>query len=206
MTVRRHLVVFLKAPRLGQAKRRLAAGIGFPAANTFYRRVSGRIIHRLGRQPQWRLWLAVTPDRFARRARFWPAGPTRRPQGPGDLGARMARAIETLPPGPVVIIGSDIPDIRPAHIARAFAALGAADVVFGPSGDGGYWLVGTRRRRLARRMFKGVRWSTEYTLSDTLAHLDGRTRVAYVDQLDDVDDRDAFECWRQRSRISGRSG
>jgi glycosyltransferase A (GT-A) superfamily protein (DUF2064 family) len=62
-------------------------------------------------------------------------------QGGGDLGVRLRRLLKTLPPGPVVVIGSDTPSVTPADIARAFHALGAADAVFGPARDGGYWLI-----------------------------------------------------------------
>ncbi|WP_425283593.1 DUF2064 domain-containing protein [Methyloceanibacter stevinii] len=50
-----------------------------------------------------------------------------------------------MPPGPVVLVGSDIPRISRAHIAEAFRLLGNADAVFGPAQDGGYWLVGFKR-------------------------------------------------------------
>jgi D-alanine-D-alanine ligase len=39
----------------------------------------------------------------------------------------MRRPLERLPPGPVVIIGADIPGVTPSHVAAAFRALGAAD-------------------------------------------------------------------------------
>jgi len=57
----------------------------------------------------------------------------------------MQRLFERLPPGPVIIIGSDIPAIRAGHIAEAFKLIGRGDAVFGNATDGGYWLVGLRR-------------------------------------------------------------
>src|SRR3546814_16124850 len=83
----------------------------------------------------------------------------------------MDRVMRVLPPGPAVIIGTDIPDIRPRHAAAAFRALGRHDAVFGPAADGGYWLVGLRRRPTIPRAFDGVRWSTEHALADTRANL-----------------------------------
>ena len=90
------------------------------------------------------------------------------------------------PPGPVVIVGSDIPGIRPAHVARAFRALGRADWVVGPAEDGGYWLIGARRRPSYRDPFAGVRWSSEHTLADTVANLTG-ARIAFLEVLSDID-------------------
>ena len=78
-------------------------------------------------------------------------------QGAGNLGDRMARCFSRFGHDPVLIIGSDIPDVGQAHIAAAFDALRRNDVVFGPSNDGGYWLVGMRQGRLAGPLFDNVR-------------------------------------------------
>ena len=77
------------------------------------------------------------------------------------------------------------------HIAAAFAALGRADLVFGPATDGGYWLVGARNPLVLRGLFDGVRWSGPYALADTLANARSR-RVALLEPLDDVDDAEDF--------------
>ncbi|MDA0787020.1 MAG: DUF2064 domain-containing protein, partial [Proteobacteria bacterium] len=146
--MRGHLVIFARTPRRGAVKRRLAADIGDGPALAFYRRTLHDVTRRLGADPRWRTWLAVTPDTDATRPGLWPAVPGMQviPQGRGDLGVRMARPMMTLPPGPVLIVGTDIPDITRGHIADGFAALGTHDFVFGPAADGGYWLVGARRR------------------------------------------------------------
>ena len=157
MSLRRHLVIFVKAPRRGQVKTRLARGIGAGPATAFYRQQTDLLLRKLG-DGRWRLWLAVTPDSDTR-AKFWPLRLRRFPQGGGDLGRRMQRAFDCLPPGPAVLVGTDIPDLTRAHIATAFAALGAHDVVFGPASDGGYWLVGLRRRPRLPAAFQNVRWS-----------------------------------------------
>jgi glycosyltransferase A (GT-A) superfamily protein (DUF2064 family) len=92
-----------------------------------------------------------------------------------------------MPPGPVVIVGTDIPEVRAAHIARAMRELGRHDVVFGPATDGGYWLVGLRRRPRVRKLFVGVRWSHAETLADTLKNLQHCT-VYFLPELRDVDE------------------
>ena len=199
MSLTRHLVVFVKTPRLGAVKTRLAADIGVVAATAFYRRTMGRVLRRLGCDRRWRCWLAVTPDRDARAA-LWPAGWRCIAQGGGDLGARMARPMRRLPPGPVVIVGTDIPDISAHHIARAFQALGSQDAVFGTARDGGYWLVGLRRRPRVPEVFSGVRWSTRFALADTLANLGGY-RVALIDTLEDIDDGADLKRWREGLQV-----
>ena len=97
-----------------------------------------------------------------------------RPQGQGDLGRRMKRPFAELPPGPVVLVGSYIPLLRACHVERAFRLLGRCDLVFGPAADGGFWLVGARRRRpLPAGLYAAVRWSTRHALADARASLPG---------------------------------
>jgi hypothetical protein len=174
------VIVFARAPRLGAVKRRLARGIGAMGALRFYRGQLAAVLSALARDRRWRTSIAATPD--AARPR-WPRRLPVAPQGGGDLGARMARAMR--PHRRVVVVGSDIPGIGRADIAAAFRALGRADAVFGPAEDGGYWLVGMGPRRPAHP-FADVRWSSEHTLADTLANFAGR-RVALLRSLRDVD-------------------
>ena len=103
----------------------------------------------------------------------------------------MQRVFDCLPPGPVVIIGTDIPEISGRHITRAFSSLGSNDAVLGPCDDGGYWLVGMRRTPRVLDIFADVRWSSAQTLSDTLSNLEGKS-VAMLEQLSDVDDGESY--------------
>ncbi|MDP7428571.1 MAG: TIGR04282 family arsenosugar biosynthesis glycosyltransferase [Alphaproteobacteria bacterium] len=182
----RHLVIFAKAPRLGAVKNRLARQVGSVTAWRFYRRNLAQTLRRLDDR-RWRTWLSLTPDGFD-------AGPLwfgdRLAQGGGDLGARMARPFVSLPPGPVVLVGCDIPALKGRHVAAAFAALGRHQAVFGPARDGGFWLVGLRRRparpRLRPGLFAAVRWSGPKALADTLEGFQGRP-IAFLESLADVD-------------------
>jgi rSAM/selenodomain-associated transferase 1 len=201
--MRRVLIIFAKAPELGRVKSRLARGIGPAAALGFYRRTLAAVARRLAADRRWQTVLAVTPDRAALPGRRWPRRLVRRPQGGGDLGARMARAFRAAPKGQIVIVGADIPEIGVAHVAHAFAALGSADIVLGPASDGGYWLIGAKGAARAADMFAQVRWSTEHALADTRANLSGR-RVALVDVLDDVDDAQAYVRLVRRKAIAKR--
>jgi len=193
--VMRTVIVFARTPRRGAVKRRLAKAIGDAAALRFHRLTLDALVRRLTRDPRWRTVLCVTAGGYR-----WPRGVPRVGQARGGLGARMARAVAAMPPGPVLLVGSDIPGIRPTHIARAFRLLAARDAVFGPASDGGYWLVGVRDRSLLTRLFDGVRWSTDHALADTLANLPPGRAHALVDTLSDVDDAAAFARWRDGRR------
>lgn len=175
-----------KVPMAGHVKTRLAHRIGTTSAVRFYRATSASLLARLSLQPFWETYLAVAPDADAA-SRVFPAHVRRLAQGSGDLGARMQRPLRDLPPGPVCIVGTDIPDIRPEDIRRAFRLLGRAAVVFGPAEDGGFWLVGQRRRPRLIEPYAGARWSASDTLSSVLANLDAGD-VAFTTRLSDVDE------------------
>lgn len=174
-----------KRPVAGRVKTRLARSIGTTTATQFYRSTTTAVLHRLGHDPRWSTEIAIDPD-GAVGDRFWPAGSMRRGQGGGDLGERMARIFRHPSPGPIAIVGTDVPGIRRCHIARAFAALGQNDVVFGPADDGGYWLIALRRTPRIVAHFQNIRWSTAFALADTIASF-GTLRIGLVDQLSDVD-------------------
>ncbi len=196
MKTNRHLVVFARRPDLGLVKTRLAADIGLVAATRFYRQTSAAVMNRLGRDNRWRCWAAVTPATAIHGHRFWPRVFEPIAQGTGNLGARMGHVLGKLPPGPAVIIGTDVPAIRPRHIESAFRALGDHDAVFGPSGDGGYWLVGARRSPHIPDLFSGVRWSSRHTLADSLLKLEGQgVKVALIEELADIDTGDDYHRW-----------
>lgn len=179
-----------KAPVAGAVKSRLAREVGAVAATCFARHCMAALIARVGFDARWQTSLWVTPDASAT-SRHWPFALPRLMQGRGDLGRRMQRILDHAALGPVVIIGTDIPGITPAHIAAAFRMLGRAGCVFGRAADGGYWLIGARRRPHTPRPFANVRWSSEHALGDTLANLAGRS-VGFVATLSDVDDAAAL--------------
>lgn len=190
---RPRLVVMLKEPNLGRVKTRLGREIGMvPAAWWFRHQVAGLL--RRVRDPRWQTVLAVSPDREGLESRVWPEDLVRWPQGRGNLGDRMARVFRDVPPGPVAIIGADIPGITNGHIRAAFRTLGQSDAVFGPAPDGGFWLIGMARRKVPPPgLFSGVRWSTDHALADTVATLPGH-RITRIDTLRDVDNAADLGC------------
>lgn len=188
------LVVMVKEPSVGRVKTRLARDIGSVQAAAAYRNTLRAVLARLHRPGRWRTELGVTPD-SALSSAAWPKNLPRRAQGRGDLGRRMQRLIDKAPPGPVLLIGSDVPTISSEHIDAAVKALGTHDAVFGPSPDGGYWLVGLKRRPRIPRAFASVPWSTNAALEKTVANLAGLdvARVASLPDLDQAADLRAID-------------
>ncbi len=189
------VIVFVKAPRPGTVKTRLAAGLGpggEQRAADLYRGLAeaafaaARALAREGAA----VTVHFAPGDAAGEVAAW-LGPDVAlvPQAPGDLGARMACALSAAfaaGAARAVLVGSDCPRLEPRHLREALAALGSSDLVLGPAADGGYWLVGARGG--VPPGFEGVPWSTADVLSRTLdlATL-ARLRVALLDTLHDVD-------------------
>lgn len=201
MPLHRTLVVMVKEPHPGRVKTRLGREIGMIDSAWWFRHQVAGLLRRV-RDPRWRTLLAVSPDREGLTSRLWPADLRRVPQGAGNLGDRMKSALMAPPPGPVCIIGADIPGITRVEVARAFSALGGHEAVFGPAPDGGYWLIGLKRARaVPPGIFEGVRWSTEHALADTRASLAGH-RIALIDTLQDVDTAADLVMTSSQTRVS----
>ena len=94
------------------------------------------------------------------------------PQVGADLGARMSRLLSDLLAegyAGAIAVGTDTPTLPTAYLVEACEALrsGAADVVLGPSEDGGYYLIGLGAP--APELFVNVPWSTATVYAETLA-------------------------------------
>lgn len=198
------LVVFARAPVIGGAKTRLAAGVGKVAAWRQHRAMTAKILREVC-DARWETVIAASPDRALKQRfpRVWPDRMLRLDQGEGDLGARQARVFggapaATLPRGarsrrgargPVCIIGTDAPQVSRADIAEAFTALKRHDAVIGPAEDGGYWLLALNAPAPAG-LFHGVRWSHPRTRADLTAQLTARGlgSIAQLRSLRDIDE------------------
>lgn len=174
------VIVFARAPRLGTVKRRLARGIGDRAALRFHVGTLTTLLRGLKRCGRFDVVMAVTPDHAHVRL---PVRINQIPQGPGDLGGRMCRALRRY--RRVALMGCDIPRAGMADIRAAFRGLGTADAVFGPAIDGGYWLIALGPRRPGD-LFGQSRWSTRHALADTLKQF-RHHRVGFIRSLPDVD-------------------
>lgn len=196
------VVVMAKEPTLGRVKTRLARGVGATAATRFYRSTANAVLGRIGADSRFETLVGITPDTGASsRAPAFPSSFARLRQGRGDLGLRMLRLAQVAPPGPVVIIGTDIPGVTAAALFEALQLLGRNDMVFGPAHDGGFWLVGfSRRRPIRSTIFDNVRWSHPETLGDVLARCRD-LRIGFATTLSDVD---SVAEMKRQDRLVGR--
>jgi rSAM/selenodomain-associated transferase 1 len=164
------VAVFLKAPRLGAVKTRLAAEVGPRHALRLYRVMVARTLDAV-RAAGLDATVWYTPPDAAAEMRFWlgDAWPLR-PQASGDLGARLAAAHRAVETGRGwLAIGADCPGVDPRLLADAAACVSPGEVVLGPALDGGYYLVGGIAP--LPDIFSGIPWGTERVLTETRARL-----------------------------------
>lgn len=185
------LVLFARAPVLGEVKTRLAERLGAEKAARLY---AAFLLDTLDVCASWRAQtIAVDPNRrlvlyvtpgvddpiFAECARRSGAQIVAQPEGP--LGERLAAIFsQEFDRGAraVCAIGSDAPTLPLHLIEHAFRALRWERVVLGPSADGGYWTIGAQRP--APDLFTGIPWSTPDVMSTTLAHLHAQDVPAHI--------------------------
>ncbi len=141
------LYVIAKAPRAGLAKTRLGASIGHERAIVLYRAFLRDLAARFSSSPFAPGWYVTPPD-------AWPeisplTGETGRVllQGDGDLTERQRELFQGAArrgERRTVLIASDSPHLTVEVVEEAFSRLDRQDIVFGPTYDGGYYLIGMR--------------------------------------------------------------
>lgn len=182
--------IFAKEPVPGKVKTRLAATIGNEAAANLYEAFLIDLLRDTGASTD-RLLLAFTPDTESSRKWVQNAAPQAEilAQPEGDLGHRIdwffRRAFDEGARR-VVLIGSDSPDL-PSHLLNAaIANLDDNDVVVAPATDGGYVLIGLKSPQPG--FFDGVRWSSPFTLLDTVAAAARlELKLSFLDLWYDID-------------------
>ena len=186
------IIVFVKAPRPGFVKTRLAIVIGDEAACEAYRQLTETVLAKLASLPN--VEIRFTPDDAKDEIKSWlRKGWGAKPQGEGDLGQRMHRAFKEAD-GPAIIIGSDCPYLETSDLQAASDTLQTHDAVMGPAADGGFWLIGLATPCPA--IFEGVHWSTHTVLIETLANAElMNLSFQLLRELIDVDTVEEWKKW-----------
>ena len=142
------IICFTRVPKAGQTKTRLMpflSGAQCAELHWAFLRDLSKIYASLDvdllvahtPDPDWEQLKAVFPT-----ARFFP-------QDGNDLGEKMNHALNlALSMGyeKCILTGSDLPLMTRAHLESGFEALEQADVTLGPTSDGGYYLVGVKKK------------------------------------------------------------
>ncbi|MFP4473107.1 MAG: TIGR04282 family arsenosugar biosynthesis glycosyltransferase [Candidatus Omnitrophota bacterium] len=163
------IIFFVKEPVPGQIKTRLFADCGDDFAVQFYLACLKDVRDLISQCPGRKTFIYYFSPETPRRLRQIFPGCPLYPQSGADLGERMAGAFEDVFArgfSKAVLIGSDAPQITADIVQQAFDALNTHDAVLGPARDGGYYLIGLNQS--CPGLFKGIRWSRENVLKETL--------------------------------------
>jgi rSAM/selenodomain-associated transferase 1 len=159
------MILFAKAPVVGNVKTRLQAQLGAEATLALHEAFVLDTLDKLLTLVDLadiELHTDIATDAWNRPL------VTRKTQALGDLGLKMLHALSpALAEGRerVCVVGSDAPTLPAEHLRSLFSS--RADVALGPCEDGGYYAICCRRTHAS--MFRGVEWSSELTLAQTEA-------------------------------------
>jgi len=169
---------FAKWPEAGQVKTRLMPELGEQGALAAHITLSLAVLDQLSASDCevrffWDRELSDVPEAARPIISRIEALGVRQGFQRGDvLGQRMEAALsEALASySRAIIVGSDCPSVDAGYIHQAVQALEDADVVLGPSDDGGYVLIGART--YVTGMLESIHWGTDQALAETVARLD----------------------------------
>ena len=190
------LYIAAKAPRPGLAKTRLGDAIGQDGAMALYKAFLSDLAARFAGSrfaPGW----YVTPHDA------WPeisplVGGTSGKNGSNvsvqvgeDWTERQRRLFSEAAArgeGRILLVASDSPQLTVEVVEEAFRKLDHDDLVFGPTYDGGYYLIGMRATAVPRDVLGGVPMSTETVLEDLTSRAKrAGLSVGWVETTFDVD-------------------
>jgi len=201
------LVVMTRWPASGRCKRRLARSLGPSAAARIQARLISHtltVAQSIARHGQLHLHIAISGAGPRARRRWLCSLPeaTISEQGRGDLGNRMRREVlrarSAHPGAPVMLIGTDLPDLSPRDLIRAIELLQNSPLVLGPSQDGGYWLMGLGAATAGapRWPFHSIQWGSSQVFHLTWERACRRGLTpAQLDTRNDIDRIEDLEAW-----------
>ena len=177
------LLVIAKQPVPGKVKTRLVPPCSYEQAASLAEAALADTLRAAALVPARRRVLVLD----GRPGPWLPPGFDVVPQCGGPLDERLAHAFAAVS-GPALLIGMDTPQVTPGLLAVDWTAADgtAADAVFGPAADGGFWALGLREPD--PDLLRGVPMSTASTGAVQRARLVAAgLRVADLPELRDVD-------------------
>jgi len=196
------IIVFSRLPQPGNTKTRMIPALGPDGAADLQRQMTRCTLATVDRTADLidcESEVRHTGGTSEQMAEVFGSGRRYIPQGEGDLGERLHRALaEAFTNGmqQAVCIGSDCPSISHDLLSDALRRLAVHDLVIGPATDGGYYLIGMNQSHTD--LFVGIDWGTGSVLAQTLARAESLgLRVHRLAELSDVDEPADLEHWQQ---------
>ena len=189
------LIVFAKAPVVGNVKTRLIPHIGEDKATSVYISLLEKTLDTAlnSNFTDIQLWIEGDIEH-----EFFRNMPERDKfhyylQSGTTLGERMYAAFECALKtySYAVLIGSDCPGLSIADLDETQALLQKNDIVLGPAKDGGYYLIALSNNHFS--LFEGIAWSQETVFAETRERINLLNwRMGLLQERWDVDDEEGL--------------
>ena len=187
--MRKKVFIMSKAPFQGLIKNRLSKEIGYRKSKRLVTNAIEKVNKIfLRKKKEYSLSWYILPCQKFRTYSFTISKNTII-QPKGNLGHKMWNLLK-IQNSSSIIVGSDIPSLNIVAISLAFEKLRTADVLIGPTYDGGFWLIGYSSKKKHSNPFNNIRWSTRNTLSDLVINLK-KMKISYdfTCKLRDIDNK-----------------
>lgn len=185
MNTENALIIFIRNPILGKVKTRLAKSVGDETALNIYQFLLDKTKEATQHLPCDKI--VFYSEEIINNDIWDTAIYQKKLQVGADLGAKMNHAFESCFKNNyknVVLIGSDVFDLKESHLEEAFEQLEKKDVVMGPALDGGYYLLGLKKKH--PEIFINKNWGTSTVRKNTMKHLE-KENVHLLPMLNDID-------------------
>ncbi len=190
------VVIMAKRPALGKVKTRLAASVGDEMALELYQQMLSKTFHTVLNLGKKVVVMATGEGNMTVPPSF-----IQQEQIQADLGAKMMHGFQSaqaLCPGePAVMVGTDCFDLSASELAEAFDVLTSHQLVFGPSEDGGYYLIGMNTPQ--SDVFEDIEWSTPSVMEETRKRMRSSNlswgEVKTLNDIDTLEDLKLSSLW-----------
>jgi hypothetical protein len=189
-------MVFVRNPQLGTVKTRLATTVGDKVALEIYielMRHTAEVTHKVSADKK-----VFYSEKIEQHDVWTEMNFSKALQTKGTLGQRMENAFRTaFEKGykKVLIVGSDLYSLKTSHIEKALHQLDKKEIVIGPAQDGGYYLLGLKKKLPA--LFCNKSWGTSTVLKETLNDLKLKS-IFLMEPLNDIDN---FEDLKKETKL-----
>jgi len=194
----RALAIFVKNPELGTAKTRIAKDSSDEVAFDIYNNllnITRGVVENVATNKY------IFYSKFIDTKDEWTSDHfNKKLQGGKDLGEKISNGFQVLfteKYDKVLLIGSDCPYLTEEIILEAYSSLDQNDFVFGPTYDGGYYLIGMKQ--FSPLVFSNIEWSTEKVLETSIERVISMSgSYALLPRLKDVDHLKDWEEYKSR--------
>ena len=168
------LIIMAKEPKVGLTKTRLCPPLTFEDAAKLYEALLRDTIDSVSKLTEIDLAIAITPpESQGFFERISPPGTILLPVICSDIGDCLNQVLNQLLDlgyQKVMALNADGPSLPIEFVYQDFELLVDHNLVFGPSEDGGYYLVGMKEE--TPEIYTDISWSTSHVLSQTLGRAD----------------------------------